>query len=293
MLKRQKIALALLNRVSRSLSSTKLVKYMFLLRQESFLKDERTFYDFVPYKFGPFSFALYRELSALERDGYINHKKNMISLSSKIHHLAMEKVDELPRKFNIAITDIVQQYGGLKQQELLLSVYKKYPWYATKSELNDLIPKDIPSSRQLPIAVYTVGYEGKSVDGFFDGLLRNGIQAILDVRHNPISRKYGFARKSMSEIAKNLGIEYYHFPKLGIPGSERVDLDDFESYQRLLNRYQNEMLPDQTSDIKRLVERLRKKPSALLCMEKDPNCCHRSRLALAASKMSDLPVIHL
>jgi hypothetical protein len=37
-----------------------------------------------------------------------------------------------------------------------------------------------------PKAVYTVGYEGKSVDLFFDGLLQSGVLQILDVRVNPM-----------------------------------------------------------------------------------------------------------
>ena len=293
MLKRQKVVLALLDQISRPLSSTELVKLMFLLKHETILKDERTFYDFVPYKYGPFSFALYRERSALKRDGYISDKEQTISLISRTRHLVKEKANELPREFGKAIEHIIGQYGTLKQKELLRFVYERYPWYAIKSELMDLVPKDIPSIPNRPIAVYTIGYESKSVDGFFGELLRKGIRAILDVRFNPISRKYGFARKSMSEIAKKLGVEYQHFPELGIHGSERVDLNDFDSYQRLLDCYEREMLPPRISEVKRLVKQLLKMPSVLLCLEKDANCCHRGRLALAISEMSGLPIEHL
>lgn len=56
-----------------------------------------------------------------------------------------------------------------------------------------------------PIAVDTAGYEGKSIDMFFDYLLRQGIKTIVDVRFNPGSRKYGFSKKHFREIAKKSG----------------------------------------------------------------------------------------
>ena len=47
------------------------MKLVFLLRHETCLKDVPSFYDFVPYKFGPFSFTLYRELERLQQNGYV------------------------------------------------------------------------------------------------------------------------------------------------------------------------------------------------------------------------------
>ena len=141
--------------------------------------------------------------------------------------------------------------------------------------------------------IYTVGYEGRSVDRFFDHLLRSGMEAILDVRANPISRKYGFAKRSLSEIADRLGVVYHHLPKLGIPSALRGGAGDFNSHQRLLERYQYEMLPRQATEIDRLIRLLRQRPCALVCLEKDARQCHRGRLAQAASAKSGLPVKHL
>ena len=50
-LTRQKILLALLGNVRGSLSPTVFVKMVFLLRQETALRSDPTFYDFVPYKY--------------------------------------------------------------------------------------------------------------------------------------------------------------------------------------------------------------------------------------------------
>ena len=59
MLTRQKTVLSLLTQVGRPLSPTVFVKLVFLLRQETDLERDRSFYSFVPYNFGPFSFTLY------------------------------------------------------------------------------------------------------------------------------------------------------------------------------------------------------------------------------------------
>jgi len=123
--------------------------------------------------------------------------------------------------------------------------------------------------------------------------MRTGIKAILDVRANPVSRKYGFAKRSLSDIAEKLGLAYEHLPDLGIPSAQRGDLGDIDSYQRLLESYEHEILPQQTTEIDRLIGLLRQRPSVLICVEKDVRLCHRGRLAQAVAKRSGLPVKHL
>ena len=73
MLRRQKTVLALLAEAHEPMTSTLLVKLVFLLRRETILRDDPVFYDFVPYLYGPFSFALYRELDCLQRDGLVTN----------------------------------------------------------------------------------------------------------------------------------------------------------------------------------------------------------------------------
>jgi uncharacterized protein (DUF488 family) len=290
---RQKILLAILNQSKRAPTVTKLVKLAFLIRKETTLHDDHTYYDFVPYKYGPFSFALYRELDALERYGYIDSSNDRVSLSPAMQIPSTEKVEELPTRIRSMVTDVVSQYGATQQRRLLKFVYDNYPWYTINSELRDLVPENAPSRQKARIAVYTSGYEGISVDRFFDNLLRSGIEVIIDVRSNPVSRKYGFARKSLNEISAKLGLGYYHLPELGISSENRVALDDYDSYQRLLNRYEKSMLPRQQPAIKRLIQLIKERPSTLLCMEEDVDCCHRGRLAKEVARRTELPIVHL
>lgn len=109
---------------------------------------------------------------------------------------SIRRSDEVPTPWKSAVQRAVREYPSASQNELLRDIYRRCPWFALKSELHDLV-SEAPDAPAAPLAIYTVGYEGKSVDSFFNELLLSGVAAILDVRANPISRKYGFARKLM------------------------------------------------------------------------------------------------
>lgn len=293
MLRRQKTILALLSEAKQPLARTVLVKHAFLLRQETDVGSDSVFYDFVPYKFGPFSFALYRELEALQRDGYIAFENDRILLSPDMLRPSLDKVAELSGAVLSSVRSIAKQYGKFRQNTLLKDIYRRYPRYASKSERKDLQVSPCPNATVAPPAVYTAGYQQKSIDGFFDALLKTGIRVIVDVRSNPVSRKYGFARSSMAGIAQKLDLDYVHLPSLGIPSEARVGLASKASYKRLLDAYEQNTLPKRRPDVDQLSQRMQHMPCVLVCMERDVECCHRSRLATAVSKVNGLPVRHL
>lgn len=293
MLSRHRLVLALLERAGRPLDPTTLVKLAFLLRQETATGADRTFYSFVPYRLGPFSFCLYRELNGLARDGYVSRTDKHVRLNPHTLDLSREKIAELSASQRKSVDVVVSRYARMRRRSIIKAVYERYPWYAINSELSELVPDHAPAIPVVPPAAYTVGYEGKSVDAFFNGLLEAGIKGVCDVRANPISRKYGFAKRSLSEIARRLGVTYYHLPELGIERADRSGLQGFDSYQRLLDKYERDVLPRRSSNIHHLATLLQKEPSAILCVEKDVRCCHRGRLAKAVGACSGLPVIHL
>ncbi len=293
MLKRQKILLALVSCSGGALTSTALVKLAFLSRHETVLRTDQTFYEFVPYRFGPFSFALYRELTALKQNGYLSASADHAVIPRDSQAMSEEKIGELPEVIRWEIQEIARRYAGLPQQKLLKEVYARYPWYAAKSELEILEPAEVPKLRTAPPAVYTIGYEGKSIDFFFQEMLRSGIMVILDVRANPVSRKYGFAKRSLSEIGAKLGIEYHHMPELGIPGALRTSLSDYASYQRLFKLYKRTVINKRYEEISLVAKLMEEHPSALLCMEKNVRFCHRGRLAEAVSGENGLQMVHL
>lgn len=276
------------------LPKTTLVKFAFLLGNETPINKTNTFYSFVPYKFGPFSFELYRDLSIMEEKGLVIYDEVSKRYSYNNNFSIKNIGNDLGYIENDAICNIINRYGKIKIKDLISDVYRRYPWYASKSELKSESSDNIPESRQeLPLLINTIGYEGRSVDGFFNALLEKGMKTIIDVRANPVSRKYGFAKKSMSDIAQKLGIEYKHFPELGIPSDKRENLSDYNSYCALLDNYEKDILPSKKDFISLVASVQKEKPSVLLCMEREPGYCHRSRLANAVSEISGLPVNHL
>lgn len=293
MLTRHKAVLSLLARAGRPLSPMVFVKLMFLLRHETVLRTDRTFYDFVPYKFGPFSFALYWELGSLRQNGYVAPEEERIALCGSTVDLAEKEAEELPAAIQTAVADVLGRYGWMNDGALVRSVYTRYPWYALNSELPERHLASVQRPRKAPPAVYTAGYEGRSVDSFFNDLLKRGIEVVVDVRASAISRKYGFSGLRLSEFCKRLGFEYRHVPSLGIPSSARTGLGSFASYYRLLNRYEQTMLPERSTDVEDVGRLMCRQASVLVCVEKDVRCCHRSRLAETVAQTTGLEVVHL
>ncbi|MDE2856202.1 MAG: DUF488 family protein [Chloroflexota bacterium] len=293
MLTRERIALRVLEEAGGSLNKTTFVKTMFLLRMETELNELPSFYDFVPYKYGPHSFALYRDLHRWKSYGYVSEGSDYVALNEKFLGETQHQTNELAGHLQNTIADIVERYGGLKLSPLIKYVYDRYRWYALSSERSERNLFPIPSRPKATPAVYTIGYEGKTVDAFFNYLLEKGIETIIDVRANPISRKYGFAGRRMKEIGERIGIGYLHFPSLGVPRHRRAILTDRASRNRLFSLYEQTTLVDSKNDVARLGNYMKCKPSALVCVEKDVECCHRSRLAHAIANVTGLEVMNL
>ncbi|MGB6973825.1 MAG: DUF488 domain-containing protein [Terracidiphilus sp.] len=289
MLRRQRTILKLFSTVDRPVPATKLQKYVFLLRHETFLGRDSTFYDFLPYKYGPYSFAAQREVEALTAYGYLALSSSSLALTP----LGAQEATIVDSDTTRAVLTIVSKYGKMGLQPLLKDVYSRYPWYARNSELRELVPSSAKEPKRAPVAVYTVGYEGRSVDGFLDKLLHSGIRRIVDVRANPVSMKYGFAKSSLSGLAAKLGIGYVHCPELGISSKDRKQVRTEKDFLKLFYYYESRILPTQEGQALKVAELMIQMPSVLLCMEREAVNCHRGRLANRIAVLSKLDVIHL
>ena len=138
----------------------------------------------------------------------------------------------------------------------------------------------------------TIGYEGRSYEAYFNDLLRSRISRLCDVRQNPVSRKWGFSKRLLSEGCKELGIRYEPFPELGIESEHRVSLGDRAAYNRLFARYESSILARNEVAIAKIArwvdagERI-----AITCYERDSRDCHRSRVATAVVKIAARPLL--
>lgn len=246
------------------LEKTKLVKTLFLLKQEGMCAKEITaFYSFYPYRFGPFSNNVYYDIGFLARQGLITEAQNSLTdkgrwIKSTIKQGAIDgEVDLLLNRFQ-------------GTNELTSYVYAKYPEYTIKSEL--IKDKHFEQVR----GIRTVGYEGEDIDQFLDKLLRNNVTLLIDVRHNPFSMKYAFNKNKLSSYLEKVGVKYMHFPELGIPGSARKELKTSSDYGELFKMYREKILPKNTERLKEIISLSKTERVALMCFERDVKKCHRS-----------------
>ncbi len=282
MFTRQKVLLAMLKAAERPVQRIELTKWSFLLRNETESGGGAAFFDFVPYHFGPFSFGLNQETEKLSRLGYVDSN----SESWKLGNVASPILAD--RQVLRDLSSIVRQFKATEVESLMDYVYERYPTFTVHSKRKKLAEK-----RVAPLAIYTSGYEGLSVDAFLNRLVDTGIQRLVDVRMNPIARRYGFHKSTLSGLCSKLGIEYVHIPQLGIHSNLRQELDHQADYDRLFKLYRTTTLAREKEAVEEVSKLVLEKPSVLVCMEQQACCCHRSHLATAISGKTSLDVVHL
>ncbi len=278
---RRKVILALLQKLKGNVSATDFQKYLFLFTK---LQSEPSF-EFVPYRFGCFSFQSYADRRWLETAGLVESGKGTenpwVLLSDK------DFIEELTAEDQTNIKLFSSQYASLKGSALIKYVYKHHPFFAINSVIADkhltaLELKAVVGSRpanNLP-EIFSIGYEGKSVDRYLCQLIEQGIQLLCDVRKNPLSRKYGFSKKQLKRCVESLGIEYRHLPQLGIESQDRKSLSTFEDYQQLFTHYEKTTLKREKSAIDEIITLFEKYTRiAITCFEADHHWCHRSCVA--------------
>ncbi|MFD1611235.1 DUF488 family protein [Sphingomonas tabacisoli] len=139
--------------------------------------------------------------------------------------------------------------------------------------------------------VFTIGYEGATVDEFLAALRSAGVEQVADVRAIAASRRPGFAKTSLAANLREAGIGYRHLRALGTPkpGRDAAKKGDRATLERV---YAGQLeLPEAQAEAEALKEMVRERPTALLCFERDPAMCHRSLLIAAA--MPDAEVTDL
>jgi uncharacterized protein (DUF488 family) len=291
MLKRQRVLIQLIREVGGTVDKLVLVKLGFLLAQEAESRDMGAFYHFVPYKFGPFSFAMFKELASLEARGFLSISKNELELDLdlelKLDERRVGEVPEVEAETAVEVARLVKRYRHRSKEALLDEVYADYPWYALLSERKGVVKQRRPEAE---VAIYTVGYEKLDIDELLGLLLEKGIRRVIDVRKNPLSRQYGFHKSTLSRHLDSMGIGYVHVPELGIDSSWRAELDTLADYEAIFRRYESEVLPtaDARGAIAAVAGLMSDTPSVLLCQEADPRYCHRTCVARAVSRQVDL-----
>ena len=281
---RRKIILSLLQSFNNQLDKLSLQKLLFLLTRQQ----ENKSFHFVPYKYGCFSFQANADLSTMT-------KYNLVESTEK----SWKKIDdtdfisELKPKDKIALKYIKTQYGSLNKDELIALTYRKFPFFA----INSTIAKNILTfeeyskvESQKPAKkssiLYTIGYEGISLEQYINKLIINDVKVLCDVRKNPLSMKYGFSKNQLKNACEGVGIEYKHIPEVGIESDKRQELNTQADYDKLFKYYKAETLTREITTQKEILSLLKeKKRIALTCFEANINQCHRKHLSESISSM--------
>lgn len=125
--------------------------------------------------------------------------------------------------------------------------------------------------------LFTVGYQGRSMDAFVRLLEDEGVERVADVRDNPWSRKPGFSKSGLRENLEEAGIGYKHLGELGLPKPVRDELREGQR-EGFKEAYQ-EHLDHHPEAIERLATLAEQAPTAVMCVERNVEDCHRRYLA--------------
>jgi uncharacterized protein (DUF488 family) len=141
------------------------------------------------------------------------------------------------------------------------------------------------------VRIFTIGYEGTTVPEFIAALRKAGVERVIDVRALPLSRRPGFSKTPLRDALVEASIEYVHLKALGTPAEGRAAARAGR-HADLERIYAGQLeLPEAMAQSAQMLELAREKPSALLCMEREPAHCHRTLLIDAVA--ADSTVVHL
>lgn len=291
---RKKVLLAAFEIFGYEIEKLRLQKLLFLFCQ----LQKKPSYHFVPYKYGCFSFHVNADLMVLKNAGMVDENDTVWKMKQPgLEPVILSEEDEK------LLRSIQNRFSSMKISELIRYTYLHYPFYAINSTIlnQNLNPSEIEAvqksiRRDSTPTLFTIGYEGKSLEECINILLKSNISLLCDVRKNAYSMKYGFSKSTLSKACSNAGITYLHFPDLGIESAQRKEIDTKEDYWSLFENYKKTVLVETVELQKSLFSHIEKTGRvALMCFEADPTMCHRTYLAksLLSLNKSKLPLVCL
>jgi uncharacterized protein (DUF488 family) len=259
-------------------------KLLFLFSQ----RQKKAEYDFIPYKYGCYSFSAKADLTAMANKGTITELDTSLRCNDRTNYISA--LTETDRKLLVELKGV---YGQMSPDRLLKHTYNNYPYWATKSTLAESILSldeltKVFNARTVinDTILFTIGYEGVSLEGYLNRLIRNDVKVLVDVRKNALSMKFGFSKGQLKRYCESVGIEYVHFPDVGIDSDKRQELNNQSDYDALFETYRETNLNLTISTQKIILDILQKnKRIALTCFEANICQCHRKYLSEAICQL--------
>lgn len=246
-------------------------------------------YDFVPYKFGCYSFSLHADLVTMYKKGQLKDEDKSVSKIDNKSYLTT--LTESDKKI---LQSIYLEFSNSSGDDLMRYTYINFPYTA----INSQTAKRLLTKEQLakvnanrPVSnetiLFTIGYEGISLEEYLNRLIKNDIKTLVDVRRNALSMKFGFSKNQLKSYCNSLGLEYLHIPEVGIQSEFRQELNTQNDYDRLFFLYKKNSLTTTETHQQKILNLLKeKKRIALTCFEANICQCHRKPLADAITQLS-------
>ena len=142
--------------------------------------------------------------------------------------------------------------------------------------------------------LFTIGYENATTQAMLDALKQARVDLVIDVRAVSSSRRPGFSKRQLAAGLDERAIGYLHLRALGTPKEGRLAARSgkrdelFRIYEVHLATPQAREELDALTSLAASGRRL-----CLLCYERNPEACHRRRIAELVHERAGVEVEHL
>lgn len=177
---RRKVILGLLEVFGNELEKIRLQKLLFLLSRQQAKPD----YDFVPYKYGCYSFSANADLTAMVKKGILIETELDFRKNDLNHYFKSLKPADQEY-----IQEIKNRYGAMSGVSLMKHTYINYPFWAIKSRKAKEILEETYYHKVLnavPVSdetvLFTIGYEGISLEEYLVRLIKNDVKVLVDCK---------------------------------------------------------------------------------------------------------------
>ena len=281
---RRKIILSLLQTFDGELDKIRLQKLLFLFANKQVKAD----YHFIPYKFGCYSYSANADMTAMVRRGFLLEDEKSFKKIDSTDYIKQLKAPDYK-----LLLEVKEKFGKMSSSALMKYTYINFPFYAIKSEVAEKILNQEELARVIALkkkdsktVLFTIGYEGISLEEYLARLIKNDVRVLVDVRSNPLSMKYGFSKSQLKKFCTALDIEYVHIPEVGIKSEQRQELNSQRDYDKLFKVYRKTNLDKTIHSQQEILDLLKEhKRIALTCFEANICQCHRKHLAEAIEKL--------
>jgi uncharacterized protein (DUF488 family) len=288
---RRKVILSLLERFGGELKPTHFQKLLLVFTR----RQRKPAYEFVPYKYGAFSFQARADKGTMIKYGQLKDSKHWVFSADQSYLGELNKTDQK------ILDDLWKQFRHISTEELVKYTYREYPFYATRSEIaEELLTQDelkrvnLSRPKNNGNTLYTIGYEGISAEEYMNRLYSKQVKLLVDVRKNSMSMKYGFSKSQLKNMCKKMGIEFLHISELGIESNKRKNLNTQKDYELLFDEYEREILPSRGEELNRLQNLIEEyERIAITCFEREHTSCHRHKISDHLHAEYGVPIEHI